>query len=881
MYRTLFLVVLKSALVAWLLSSCGGDGGGGGQIGATGNSLYVAKTGSDANSGSISSPFLTIQKAASVAVPGQTVFIRTGVYRETVTPARSGTLALPITFAAYPGEKVTISGADPITGWRTDAGAVYKANMNWSLRPATIPTQASDSNPVLSDQVFVDGKMMVEARYPNVDVTNASLYSRAALETVSGDLSANVALTVTASGLNSGSNVFQGARFSVLPGSMWLAIPATVTASSGNQLSLAFFATEGFSYYHPQAGNLFFIEGARSLLDYPGEWFLDSANGTLYVMTPNRTSPASHVVEAKRRDIAFDLSGKSYIWIKNLSVFAARIVTDNVSTNNTLYGLDMAYVSHNALRRASTESKSGIYLAGTHNSLINSHIRHCSHTCVSLVGQSHEIRNNVINDANYVATYDAAIGVRSGAADIVIEGNTISDTGRSAIDMSSGLNSPRIKILHNTIFNTMLLNTDGGAIYTYANDGGGAEIAYNLIYNTREKMLHAPNAGIYLDNGSTGFKVHHNVVAHTEYGINLGLPTAAVAASNMAHKVHHNTLSSSYFALIGSYPAGQDKPGSTATGTEVINNIGHVTEVSAALSSRGALMSNNANPSQNPGFADADTLFFGLTSGSTSVIDTGASIAGETYASVGAAPDKGAFEYFLAQWSSGATHLLPGSPANLTPSAIGETTATLKWNAVGDISHYALERATRFRTSPYRQLMRLPAGTTSYIDSGLLANTPYFYRIRAIDNRGNYSPVISPVALRTTGTSSALSTFQGEAYDALVNGAIVNNNSAIGYLTANSSYLVFKNVDFSTHPGTLITRIGSNGLSDGNTIEFHAHSSDGPLIATVSVPTTGGIIDRTYPATTAGLTTADIYVVFKGATPNSTFGAFDSFAFAP
>src|SRR5690242_657336 len=74
---------------------------------------YVAKTGSDSNAGTnISAPFLTIQKAASVMLAGDTCYIRKGIYRETVTPVNSGTSAASITFSAYPGDPVIISGAD-------------------------------------------------------------------------------------------------------------------------------------------------------------------------------------------------------------------------------------------------------------------------------------------------------------------------------------------------------------------------------------------------------------------------------------------------------------------------------------------------------------------------------------------------------------------------------------------------------------------------------------------------------------------------------------------------------------------------------------------------------------------------------------------------
>ena len=59
---------------------------------------YVAKNGSDSNSGSASAPWLTIGHAALVAQAGSTVYVGTGTYNESVTFANSGTSAAPIVF---------------------------------------------------------------------------------------------------------------------------------------------------------------------------------------------------------------------------------------------------------------------------------------------------------------------------------------------------------------------------------------------------------------------------------------------------------------------------------------------------------------------------------------------------------------------------------------------------------------------------------------------------------------------------------------------------------------------------------------------------------------------------------------------------------------
>jgi hypothetical protein len=59
---------------------------------------YVAKTGSDSNSGSASAPWLTIGHAALEAKAGSTVYVETGTYSESVLFANSGTASAPIVF---------------------------------------------------------------------------------------------------------------------------------------------------------------------------------------------------------------------------------------------------------------------------------------------------------------------------------------------------------------------------------------------------------------------------------------------------------------------------------------------------------------------------------------------------------------------------------------------------------------------------------------------------------------------------------------------------------------------------------------------------------------------------------------------------------------
>lgn len=90
---------------------------------------FVATNGCDAADGSAGRPWRTIQRAASIAGPGDTITIRGGVYREWVKPANAGTEGAPVVYRAAPGEKVVVTGADPVRGWKKRADGLWEAHV--------------------------------------------------------------------------------------------------------------------------------------------------------------------------------------------------------------------------------------------------------------------------------------------------------------------------------------------------------------------------------------------------------------------------------------------------------------------------------------------------------------------------------------------------------------------------------------------------------------------------------------------------------------------------------------------------------------------------------------------------------------------------------
>jgi len=113
-----FSMVVVASLIAW-----GGSG-----IGAS--EIHVATTGSDSATGSPTHPFLTINKAASVGQPGDSVIVHAGTYREWVKPIRGGTSETQrISYRSAPGEKVIITGSERITSWTHQESGVWKAEL--------------------------------------------------------------------------------------------------------------------------------------------------------------------------------------------------------------------------------------------------------------------------------------------------------------------------------------------------------------------------------------------------------------------------------------------------------------------------------------------------------------------------------------------------------------------------------------------------------------------------------------------------------------------------------------------------------------------------------------------------------------------------------
>ncbi len=604
-----------------------------------------ASTGNDSNPGSSASPFKTIQKAADSMSSGDTCLVRSGVYRETVTIRANNT-----TYKVADGHTAIISGADPITGWSKHSGNIYKATMAWDLGRG-------------KNQIFVDGKAMLEARWPNTPSLDLSKPVKS--ETDSGsEWTSSTAGTIIDSSLPSKNWV--GATAVVAPGSEWVAYTATVQSQSSGRLNLKTDTTL-LRWWKPsealKAGNHYFLVGVYDALDSAGEWFLNTTTNTLYLWAPGGGDPSSQLIEAKRRRFALDISNRSNITLDGFKILAAAINSSGSTQNCVIQNITATYVDHftviddDAWENGYFVTRTGIILDGNNNTIKDSEIAYSAGNCVSVKGFNHTLQNNRIHDASYAGTDCAVVWTEMDTSGHVISNNRLYNSGRSIIVHRRG---KRLKILNNNIYNGGIQFNDLGLTYTYQSDGDGTEIAYNFVHDNLSTGHSA--MGIYLDNGSSNYLVHHNVIWNTANAIQLNL-------NSLNNKIYNNVAMAKNFSIGG----GVAPSDPSMAGTVIRNNICNAS-LTHWLGVAGATVDHNILSGTDPKFVDAANFDFRLKP-TSSAIDAGVDV-GLTQDFVGTPipqggkPDIGAYEYTSTPGTGTTPGVTPGTGTSPAAPAV-------------------------------------------------------------------------------------------------------------------------------------------------------------------------------------------------------------------
>lgn len=144
--------------------------------------LHVATTGSDSADGSADEPFRTINRAAALARPGDTVIVHGGEYREWVQPQRGGLSdRRRITYTAAAGEWVVVKGSERVTGWDRAGGDVWTVAVPNALFGSFNPF----AEEVDGDWIVYADQSVPKKHLGDVYLNGTSFYEVAGVEEVS------------------------------------------------------------------------------------------------------------------------------------------------------------------------------------------------------------------------------------------------------------------------------------------------------------------------------------------------------------------------------------------------------------------------------------------------------------------------------------------------------------------------------------------------------------------------------------------------------------------------------------------------------------------------------------------------------------------------
>ncbi|WP_440875079.1 right-handed parallel beta-helix repeat-containing protein [Thalassotalea sp. PLHSN55] len=495
-----------------------------GSLGVCAKTLYVSTNGDNNNNGSESAPFATFAQANSVLAPGDTLIIEGGIYRQSMTISKSGTEDNPIKIRAKNGEQVLIKGTNAITNWTHYSGDIYQANVQMNVAASF-------------RQVYQNDKLMQIARWPN-DVDNNPYTLDSSVVTGKGTTSSIPTETLPEADLSNALMWYLGQH----SGTSWT---RTVTANTENQLSFTEITDQWpFSNHSPAkwtAGGgfgRFYLFNHFELLDHPREWYYDDESQIVYFHSTNGQMPVTGDIEYTARVKTITLNG-NYIDVEGIDVMGGYIQIAGDFNQFT-----KGKVTHALERYASVDVENGssIYegsflITGRNTVIKENEIKFGSANAIAVAGFGDRGDNTVIekNRIQYFNTLGMHTSpIRSAGDNVKVLKNTISDTARDGIYVV-GTGS---EVAYNDVSRTGLINNDGGPFYTVGNANlRNIHVHHNWFHDAAISDFHDNRiAGIYLDNDSKGFLVHHNVVWN--------MPWSAVQLNwdNWDNHIYHNTF---------------------------------------------------------------------------------------------------------------------------------------------------------------------------------------------------------------------------------------------------------------------------------------------------------------------------------------------------
>ena len=477
---------------------------------ASGATYYVATNGSDSATGTLAAPFATLEKARNSTAPGDTVFVRGGIYFRTntftLTTANSGSSAAsPTVYRNYTNETPILVGGLPIvnfTTWRTN------------IMVTDVSTQGFGG--IHFRQLYFNGAGQRLARYPNYNGIGTNSYSFV----VSGGSSSQ--FTYKAGDIRTYANPTEVQVF-MFPGQNYG--NSIVSVSSIDSVNHIVYLS-GSTDWGIVAANRYFVQNAFEELDAPGEWYLDSTNKWLYFYPSNTITGATPVYAPVASNLVTFASGAANITFQGFTLECCS------GTAIALTGTTNCLVAANTIFNVGDFNGSGVSVSGGFtNAVVGNDISYAGNSGVFISGGT----SLTLTPANNYAdnNYIHHIGIfNAECAGVWLQGvgnrasrNLIHNSPRWGVLLAYGQN---LMIQSNHMYACMMETDDGATIYGMNElwnaqnawlSCRGSVVAMNYLHDSSgygwSSGSYLPSGyveGIYMDDMVSGVNIVSNIV---------------------------------------------------------------------------------------------------------------------------------------------------------------------------------------------------------------------------------------------------------------------------------------------------------------------------------------------------------------------------------
>jgi hypothetical protein len=584
------------------------------------------------NTGTINSPFKTINKALSFMNSGDTCFIRSGTYhQEVIVNGKNNIVITP-----YNNEFVCFEGTQQITSnWIPYNGNIFQTTLNRHIW-----------------QLFVDNNQMVMARWPNANFTDTSIYS---LDTWASGIVDSV--LGYPDGSYNGFELVDTSKFNLgltgLDVTGAIGIMNVGSFKTFNRQITSHNANDNFFNYNTVPNNTyrdkhhnFYLEGKLELLDQANEWFYDTISKKLYLYPEDGQNPNGRIIKGKIQDYAINIINSSHVTIDNIYFFATTFLAKS-SSDIIIANCNFSYP--NCSKRMlkdflSSPNVSSLGASGNVNKVNNSVIKKClfeytDGEALRVYGDNNLIENCYMRFIDYSVSElpFLMVGVYIDGDSNRFLHNTIHHSSASAF-IAPGT-SP--EFAYNEVYATGSLQSDGSVYQGTTATVENSNVHHNYIHDTPKYALRFDAPGGSPGQAGQYGKMHHNIVVRTN-GI--------MVKGNHHYICHNTTFSSKKNGLII-----LDDDNSNDS-SYIYNNFSE--KMSAHRSNQTpipGIHSNNWNGYDNPDtnfFTQLDTINY-LPLPNSSLVDSGVTIPAIPHQIFNTAADIGALEFGITAWLAG------------------------------------------------------------------------------------------------------------------------------------------------------------------------------------------------------------------------------------